>query len=319
MSLTTALRQRLGRDAKTEADRAPAPFVVGVNRSGTTLLRLMLDAHSQLVIPPETHFVPELIDAARDRGTSPEDLVAVVVSQREWRDFGFTEDELRERFASAQPINARRALRAFYEAYAERAGKRRWGEKTPAYAKCMVKIQSALPEARFVHLIRDGRDIVLSRRRSSEDPPSPSRVASRWKQRIERAREQAPKLRHYLEVRYEDLVLDTEPTLRRICEFIELDFEPQILDYHRRAEDRLAEMQHDLPARGQRPHQPAEKRMQIHALTKEPPKAERVYRWRTEMSDEDRWEFEAEAAELLSGLGYSVGERAAESAAEARG
>jgi hypothetical protein len=308
--------------AEDAAARPPAPFVVGVNRSGTTLLRLMLDAHPDLTMPPETHFVPDLIEAAEQGGSSPEDLVAVITSQREFGDLGFTPEELLELFRAAQAsahgaLGAGGALRAFYEAYAAREGKSRWGEKTPAYAKSMVRIQRALPEARFVHLIRDGRDVALSRRKSSVDPPSPGRVAQRWRQRIERAREQAPRLHHYTEVRYEDLVLETEPTLRRICEFSELDFEPAMLDYHERADDRLAEMKRDLPARGQRPHQPAEKRMQIHALTREPPKVDRVYRWRSQMNDEERQEFEAEAGELLADLGYEVGAEAAASAERA--
>ena len=46
-------------------ERVPAPFVVGVNRSGTTLLRMMLDAHPDLTVPPETHFVPDLIERRR--------------------------------------------------------------------------------------------------------------------------------------------------------------------------------------------------------------------------------------------------------------
>ena len=50
----------------------PVPFVVGMNRSGTTLLRMMLDAHPELTIPPETHFVPDLIKAAREDGATPE-------------------------------------------------------------------------------------------------------------------------------------------------------------------------------------------------------------------------------------------------------
>src|ERR671923_690958 len=53
-------RRLLGR-RKPRDGRQPAPFVVGVSRSGTTLLRLMLDAHPQLTIPPQTHFVPKLI------------------------------------------------------------------------------------------------------------------------------------------------------------------------------------------------------------------------------------------------------------------
>ena len=59
----------LRRDRK--ADRAPVPFVVGMNRSGTTLLRMMLDAHPELTIPPETHFVPDLIRACRKTAQAP--------------------------------------------------------------------------------------------------------------------------------------------------------------------------------------------------------------------------------------------------------
>ncbi len=62
-----AWRQSRSRRASARgAERVPAPFVVGVNRSGTTLLRMMLDAHPELTIPPETHFVPELIEAAEE-------------------------------------------------------------------------------------------------------------------------------------------------------------------------------------------------------------------------------------------------------------
>ncbi len=54
------------RASKRGAAGVPAPFVVGVNRSGTTLMRMMLDAHPDLTMPPETHFVPELIELAED-------------------------------------------------------------------------------------------------------------------------------------------------------------------------------------------------------------------------------------------------------------
>ncbi|MBA2523372.1 MAG: sulfotransferase, partial [Solirubrobacterales bacterium] len=67
---------------------APAPFVVGATRSGTTLLRLMLDAHPQIAIPSETHFIPELIAAREKHGTSPEQMLELLTSHRRWGDFG---------------------------------------------------------------------------------------------------------------------------------------------------------------------------------------------------------------------------------------
>src|SRR5256885_9395255 len=76
-------------------DRAPAPFIVGMNRSGTTLLRMMLDAHPELTIPPETHFVPEVIKAfKRTDKTTPADVLGAMKSAREWGDFDFTDIEM---------------------------------------------------------------------------------------------------------------------------------------------------------------------------------------------------------------------------------
>jgi hypothetical protein len=299
---------RLLRSRWRRADgRPPAPFVVGVGRSGTTLLRLMLDAHPELTIPPETHFIPDLIDVAEERGATPELLLEVIVSERHWGDFGLDRDELLERLRAADQLTAADAIRSFFSLYAEREGKPRWGDKTPIYVTSMRKIDRTLPEARFIHLIRDGRDVALSRaKRSLRDPAPPAKVASNWKKRILRARRQGRKLGHYAELRYEDLVLDTEPNLRRICEFCELPWDAGMLDYHRRAEGRLEEMARDLPAEGERLTRPGTERMQAHALTREPPNPEAVSRWRTRMSDEDRAAFEAVAGDLLADLGYEV-------------
>ena len=169
----------------------PAAFVVGVNRSGTTLLRMMLDAHPELTMPPETHFVPELIDVAEAGEATPEALLATITKQREWGDFGLTEEQLLDAFGAIEPLNAGDALRAFYALYAERIGKPRWGEKTPIYVKSIRKIHRALPEARFVHVIRDGRDVALSiRDRAVKEHPIDV-IAERWVRRIGQARRQS--------------------------------------------------------------------------------------------------------------------------------
>jgi Sulfotransferase family len=286
----------------------PAPFVVGVGRSGTTLLRLMLDAHPGLTIPPETHFAPELIRAAGKRRASADGLAEIVVSQRQWGDFGLDEGELRARLAALDPLDAAGALRAFYALYAQRAGKPRWGDKTPIYVEHMLEIAAALPEARFVHLIRDGRDVALSRiRRALDEPPPVDRVAKNWARRIRDARKQARRLPHYMELRYEDLVTDTEAALRRVCELIELPYDAAMLDYHARAAERLGEMAGDLPARGGKARRPGSERLAAHALAGEPPREERIAAWREQMRPEDIGAFEAEAGDLLDELGYPRG------------
>src|ERR671915_2561049 len=290
-----------------DAGRTPAPLVVGMNRSGTTLLRMMLDAHPELTIPPETHFVPDLIDVEKRDGASPELFTEVITSQREWGDFGFDEEDLLERFRQVQRLDAGSAIRAFFELYAERQGKPRWGDKTPRYVSRMRAIQKALPEARFVHVIRDGRDVALSVLDRTVKDLTVAAVAGRWKEKVSKARRDAPRLRHYLEVRYEDLILEPEATLRQICEFIQLDWDEAMLDYHERSAERLAEMQRELPDQDGKTKLSVERRMATHAKTREPPDPDRVARWRTQMSDEDRAEFEEAAGELLAEIGYPVG------------
>jgi hypothetical protein len=300
--------------SRPEKGRDPVPFIVGMNRSGTTLLRMMLDAHPQLTIPPETHFIPDLIKACREDGATPEDALAAMKSAREWGDFGFSDEEMLARLRALPKLKPGAAVRTFYAAYMEQQGKPRWGEKTPTYVQKMKLIQRALPEARFVHVLRDGRDVALSVLDRTVRDLTAGDVARRWHKKVTKAREDAPKLHHYTEIRYEDLILDTEPVLRRVCDFIELDWDPAVLDYHQRSSDRLREMARALPGDGRAKELSVERRMATHAMTTKPPSADRVARWREQMTPEQRAGFEEVAGDLLAELGYPTGEHAVEQA-----
>jgi hypothetical protein len=278
--------------------------VVGVGRSGTTLLRLMLDAHPQLAIPAETHFVPELIEREGECDSMLE-IADAIIASRAWADFGLDPVDLQ--VAAAEAPNAADVIRAFYRLCAEREGKPRWGDKTPGYVKRMRTIGDALGEARFIHLIRDGRDVALSRVKRGMGTDKPiGDVAHLWKRRIENGRKQAKRLRgRYLELRYEDLVTDPEPALRKVCDLIELGFDPAMLEHHERAGERIAELG-DLAAEGDRRERDAGERRASHALASQPPSDARTGVWRAEMDPADRAEFEHVAGDLLAELGYDV-------------
>jgi hypothetical protein len=284
----------------------PSPFICGVTRSGTTLLRLMLDTHPQVAIPGETHWVPRLIKRMERRKLTADEAADFVTEHKRWGDFHLDAEELRARWRALRPFTAGDAIRSFYGLYAEREGKPRYGDKTPGYLREMLRIQRVLPEVRFVHIIRDGRDVALSVLKLNWGPSNPTQAAELWTERIAKARKQAPKVGHYMEVRFEDLVMDTEGTLREVCRFIELDYDPVMLDYHERAEERLREKARDLP-RSKRPPQPAELRMKSHRLAKEPPREDRIGLWRQKMSPEDVAEYERVAAPMLTELGYELG------------
>ena len=296
----------------------PAPFVCGVTRSGTTLIRLMLDAHPELAIPGETHWVPKLIKAVERSKQSADDLADLIIDHKRWGDFHLDANELRGRIRALDKPTAADTIRAFYLLYAEREGKSRYGDKTPGYVQEMPRIQRVLPEARFVHIIRDGRDVSLSHLRMNWGPETYAESAKLWRNRIRKARRQAPRVTHYTEIRFEELVDDTEGVLREVCGFVDLDFDPVMLDYHERAEGRLAEKARDLPRKG-RPDQPAEARLESHKLAKEPPRSDRIGMWRERMTPEEVAEYEAVAGDMLVELGYELGSEAGEQRAAAKG
>jgi Sulfotransferase family len=288
-------RQRAS--SRSQPAYPPAPFVVGAARSGTTMLRLMLDAHPELAIPPETLFLPELIDAAKEPGAGPAQLAEMLVTQRHFADFGIDSGEVTRAFGEIEPFEVGDAIRAFFNLYAAEQGKPRWGDKTPAYALSMKKIHRNIPEARFIHLIRDGRDVRLSQLGRGSGHPTPEQHAKRWRRRVQKTREQGEVVPHYIEVRYEDVVTDTEQQLRRLCEFCGLEWDAQVLRFHERAASRLEEVA------GPTDH---------HRLTSEPPRKDRIAQWRTKMSASDQASFEDEAGDLLAELGYEVGAGAAQ-------
>ncbi len=296
-------RGRLTSDAPVPP---PAPFVCGVTRSGTTLARLMLDSHPDLAIPGETHWVPKLIRRLENEKRSSAELAEIIIGSKRWQEFHLDADALRERFDAMPDGNAAEAIRAFYLLYAEREGKTRYGDKTPGYIKEMVRLQRTLPEAHFIHIIRDGRDVSLSHMRMNWGPKTYEESAQLWVDRITKARKKAAKVEHYHEIHFEDLVRETEGTLRKVCDIIDLDFDPAMLNYHERAEKRLQEKNVDL-VRRHGPTQPAAARMESHKLAKEPPREDRLEAWRRKMAPEEIASYEEIAGPLLVELGYELG------------
>lgn len=282
----------------------PAPFVVGVARSGTTLLRLQLDAHPDLAIGPETGFGLVLRSLVA-RQADPNELLEALVGLDTWPDLGLDRDAAADVLEQAEPWSLGAGLRALYLALAARDGKPRWGDKTPLHVSCMPQIASVLPEARFIHLIRDGRDVAASVRGLPFAPGDGSieAIACDWRDRIVEAREDAGALKHYFEVRYERLVGDPEHVLRELCEYVALDFDDAMLQAHERASTVMGR----LPERRRNGDGTVTKdeRVARHAQLANPPDPARVGRWRTLLTADEVARFEAQAGDLLRELGYA--------------
>ena len=265
----------------------------------------MLDVHSQLAIPPETNFLEAF--EAFGHGGVPAAAAALTRSPR-WGDFGIPAEELSSAVQRERPESFGDMLRLFYGLYAKRRGKPRWGDKSTLYSGGMTTIARQLPEARFIHIVRDGRDVALSVTPLPFGPDTIAEAAAQWMRTIEAARAQAGELPSYTEVRYEELVAEPRRVLGELCELLELEWEEPMLEYHRSAPGRLAAELGDLPL-------PSgvlsrDRRLAIHRLLGSPPQTDRAGRWRREMSAPDREAFEGLAGETLEELGYEVGRAA---------
>jgi hypothetical protein len=300
------LRETLAQQGLFPVKNKPIPFVVGVMRSGTTLLRLMLDAHPDLAIPAETRFFPALAPLVNKAPIEPEEIVNLLTSINTWPDFELDSDILLQRMHQSGVNNTGHALRVFYEAYAERLGKKRWGDKTPYYCLHMDQINTLFPETRFIHIIRDGRDVALSTKGLWFDlGKTIEETAVNWANRIRQTRQLAQLVPHYMELRYEDLITEPETALRKICKFIHLPYNPAMLEYHQTAHRRLDEFKSRYSEDGEVTVS-KEQRKAAFRLASAPPQKDRIERWRNELSQEQIEQFEAVAGPLLKELNYSL-------------
>jgi hypothetical protein len=210
-------------------------FVGGCPRSGTTLLRTMLNSHPGLAIPHETRI---LIDGYRRRADwgdlgDPDNRGRVarwVVERKVSRHEQLTEDAdaLVERMVAAPPTLGS-VLGAGFRLYAERHGKERWGDKRPSLVLNLDAVFAMFPDAQYVNLVRDPRAVVASIRRvgrrhgwgahgipgATDTWERSVRAADAWRRRVP---DDA-----FLEVQYEHLVTDPAEVLGRIVEFLDLD------------------------------------------------------------------------------------------------
>lgn len=280
-------------------------FIVGCPRSGTTLLQALLSSASRLVVPPEDDFILRLrriVPGHRTRrlnGRAIERLLDELYRPGEaFTHWELPRERLREHLAEASSRTLTEFIEAVHEAYlSDRPGKTRWGCKVPYFALHLRELSRVFPRAKFVHLVRDGRDTFLSmrdrtQRGATHFPASPMRAAWVWRRLVTTARRSGTALGlGYAEFRYEDLVSDCGRTLELICEFIG---EPYCDEMVERYYDDLRRHQNNRMAVMDRYVKPA-----IDAAN--------TRRWADEMTADEIYRFQAIASDTLVRSGYPLG------------
>lgn len=266
----------------------------------------MLDSHPDLAIPPETGFLPQAARLRLPMLLRQRLFHLLTRSTSPWPDFHLDRSEFRKALEQISPFSVSEGIRAFYRLYAQKHGKVRSGDKTPLYALEMPAIRSLLPEARFIHIIRDGRDMALSLRKMWFAPSKDMAALARyWMQIVTTARAEGRNCDAYIELRYEDLLVDTEANLRTICRFLQLDFHPCMLEYWRDAPQRLEEHEGRYRRDGTA-IVTRDQRLEQQRLTTCPPQLNRAGGWRQAMSAEEAKAFQDVAGGLLEELGYEL-------------
>jgi len=272
----------------------PAPFfIVGSGRSGSTLLRMMLTSHSRLNIPPETWFLIPLVRQFRtDRALSAAEVeraVSIITGAWSWPDMKLDLQDFQRRVGQLVQPCLRDLVEIVYRWHLDAAGKVRWGDKTPAYIEIVPELASMYPNARFIHMIRDGRDVAKSTQATGWRGQWLHDNTRAWTEALEHHRRWAQSEfgNRIIAVRYEDLVLATEATLREICRFLGEQYEPQMLSWEGKVDEQV----------------PARERI-YHSKLKLKIGSQAVARWKHEMSAREAFVSEAFMGPHLTRLGY---------------
>ena len=213
-------------------------FIIGVGRSGTTLLQAMLHAHKLIAFTPETHFVRRYLARRRmhrllDRGHTDRFLELVGKDgdlNRMGLDFSPIIAQLEDRSALS--------LISFYKTLLEKWRKEKdaavVGDKDPKNIEYLQYIHDYFPAARIIHIIRDPRAVVLSRMKAewSRNRGFLSHVAI-YNLQLQKGRRDGRDLfgRNYYEIIYEDLVTNPELQCEQLCQWLNIPFDPGMLNF----------------------------------------------------------------------------------------
>jgi len=268
-------------------------FIVGSGRSGSTLLRVILCAHSRITIPPETYFIMPLLErlpsTAPLDGAQVSEALEIITGHYRWPDMSLSKEEFSEAVVRLDRPRLRDVLNVIYNFHLEKDGKTIWGDKTPPYVSIIPGLVSLYPDARIVHLLRDGRDVAKSFQRTGWYGPWLHDNTREWRtaiRHIHDCRRNHPEIGIY-EIRYEDLVLNMEATVHALCRHLGIDFEPGMLNWTQSLDGRIPERE-----------------AHIHRKLQRKPQRSDIDRWKTEMTRRELLVAEAFLIPELVTAGY---------------
>lgn len=257
-------------------------FIVGCGRSGTTLLRTMLNHHPEVAIPLESIFIIDYLRAGSN--VSVETMKHLLIDEGELQEWNL-------KLGVTDLYGCRTAvdlITRLHELYIAQEGKRLWAQKTPRFVRYGELLKTAYPHAKFIHVIRDPRATVSSLIRSNVHNSNALYGSKRW---LKDVRAGVQLKAHYpddvMEVRYEDLVIEPEATLKQVCAFLALVYDPVMLMYHETGTQEYSKYYE-----------------QAHEKLNCPPSRNRIDAWRKQLSPREVALIETLCDETMRQFGY---------------
>jgi len=221
-------------------------FIVGTGRCGTTLLAKMLNAHQSICVPHELQILTEedgngsrLFEVFQTGSNSTfvaDDYIRLIEERCPYRIQEYFDLDSFFRARTYPDENLRRLVSDLFTEIARSKGKSWFIEQTPWYGQHIPKISRLFPDAKFIHVIRDGRDVAISFSRTPWWSKDVISNLNRWEREVSVIlRDSSLNLKYNQAhlVRYEDLVLDSENVLRDICSFLGIEYNASMLDAER--------------------------------------------------------------------------------------
>lgn len=252
----------------------------------------MLSSSPRLYIPPESDFFPRFFGKNPHRELSEREAQAIL--DMIFGEYRLVKEWQSERLMVAEldrPITPSSLLHHLYQRYAEQHGAVRWGDKTPVYTSYIPLLLDLFPNAKIIHLVRDGRDVALSMVKKWGARKRHVDLffgAMKWRERLESAEKAATPLSSttYLKLYYEQLIADPETHLRTICTFLDEPFFPEMAQPQQLAQTVL---KHDT----------------FHAAVRQPVRPKQKT-WRDTMPDRDVRLVQHIAGRMLRQQGYAL-------------
>lgn len=274
-------------------------YVMAIGRSGTTLLANILDAHPNMVVPPESFFILHL---ERKYGKTTfwdartiKKFIDDVYVDRPFRLMWKVPREVVERcFESLPPVQnfneACNRIRMSYNASFATKDIKLIGDKHPIYSNFSQRMMRINPEAKIIHMVRDPRgtgsgQITTFKRK---DALGVGYLWARYNNNLLELQNLYPE--KYFLLKYEDLIQKPEETVQRVCEFLEIPFHPQMMDYRKEMVERFDDYTHAITKKHQSLLQPIDPKM--------------AEKWRTKLSEKQIAQIEFATYQTASRLGY---------------